>query len=169
MRLNLRIFLLLTIFTMILPFAALADGTHSSDGNGPSARVGELAYFEGTFDNLGQGPFTIRFHAKKLEDGAEIITLQSPSADGTYRFGVQFFDGAEHEVTVQAINPTTGAVLAEKTAAVEVEAFNPPAPVILKTMAFLFAVMAVGMTAGVGIQRWVKAKRQWKGGNPRVA
>jgi hypothetical protein len=161
----------LMLLMIMMPSAVFADGSHgtNSGSQGDHARVGELAYFEGKFDHLGQGPFEVKFNAVKLEDGAQILALQSRSMDGTYKFGAQFFDGAEHEVTVQVIDPATGSILAEEKTVVEVEAFNPPALVKFKTMAFLLAVIAIGMVAGVGITRFGKTKRQWKGGNPRVA
>jgi hypothetical protein len=144
---------------------------HESNGTDLNhhATVGELSYFEGKFDTVGQGPILVQFNAVKLEDGAQILTLTSRSSDGTYQFGAQFFDGAEHEVTILAIDPANGSILAEQKTTVEVEAFNPPASVKIKTMAFLLAVMAIGMIIGVGLTRFGKAKRKWNGGNPSVA
>jgi hypothetical protein len=169
MRLSLKICMAVFLLMMLMSSAVFAHDHSNGTNSDHHARVGELAYFTGGFDNLGQGPFEVRFNAVKLEDGAQILSLVSRSTDGTYKFGAQFFDGAEHEVTIQAIHPANGSILAEKKLVVEVEAFNPPASVQIKTMAFLLAVIAIGMAAGAGITRFGKAKRQWKGGNPRVA
>lgn len=129
------------------------------------ARVGNLAYFEGSFGNSLKGPLEIQFHAVKLEDGVKILSLKSLSADGSYRFGVQFFDGANHEVTIQAINPDNGELLAEEKTVVEVEALHPPASAKIKTIAFLLALIGLGMAAGVAISRIGKKKELMKGGN----
>ena len=76
--------------------------------------------------------------------------MESPSVDGTYKFGMQFFDGAEHEVTVEAVDAANGSIIAEQKYIVEVEAFNPPAGVKFKTLGFLLAVIATGATPSRG-------------------
>ena len=144
---------------------------HVSHETGPAehhARVGQLFYSEGVFEQLGQVPVEIRFQAVKLEDGASILSLQNRSGDGSYTFGVQFFDGTEHEITVQAIDPTNGSVLAEKKTTVGVEALHPPMSVKIKALTFLLAAMVLGMVAGAGLSGIGKAKRQYKGGDAYV-
>jgi hypothetical protein len=157
------------ILAMIVISSSAYAHESKDTGFNHHARVGELSYFEGALDTGGQGPVEVQFHAVRLEDGASILAMTNRSVDGSYRFGAQFFDGAEHEVTIRAINPMDGSILAEQKTVVEVEGFHPPASVKLKTMAFLLAVIALGMTLGVGIARLGKGVRPSKGGNPRVA
>jgi|GEM_PF-3318999 len=150
--------------------AVLAHGTNGVEGD-HHARVGELSYMEGKFDKIGQeqGPYDVLFSAVRLEDGAPILSMKSRSQDGSYKFAMQFFDGAEHEVTISLVNPATKAVIAEKKVTMEVEGFHPPASVKAKTMAFLILVIAAGMAVGVGLARLGKANQQWKGGHSHVS
>lgn len=167
MRLNKLVWTGLMALMLFMPTAAFADDSKSS--NEVHAQVGKLAYFEGKFDQVGQGSFEVRFNAVRLEDGAQILSMKSTSTDGTYKFGAQFFDGADHEVTIQAINPANGAVLAENKMTVKVQAFSPPVSVQVKTMAFLLLIISIAMFAGVKLARLSKSKQKWKGGNPRAA
>lgn len=166
-----RVVLLVSVLLMSMTSPAVF--AHGSDqGSGAHhARVGELAYFEGKLETSGQerGPYEVQFHAIRLEDKAEIMSMKSSSTDGSYKFAMQFFDGAEHEVTISLVDPATKSILAEKKVTVEVEGFHPPFAVKVKTMVFLLSVIAFGMVVGVSVTRWGKTNRKWKGEHPHVA
>ncbi|ALS20548.1 hypothetical protein [Paenibacillus naphthalenovorans] len=156
------------LLMMLMSATVLAHESQETHASEHHARVGQLFYLEGTFDHIGSDPVEVRFQAVKLEDGAHILSLQNRSNDGSYKFGMQFFDGTEHEITVQAIHPANGSVLAEKKTTVGVEAFHPPMSVKIKTMIFLLATIAIGMAAGVGLSAIWKAQRLSKGGDSHV-
>lgn len=143
-------FLIVAVLCLMLIFPALtfANGLH--DGHNADTAVGELYTVEGKLDTNEQGPFNVRFQAVRLEDGANILSMNNRSIDGSYRFSAQFFDGAEHEVTVSLIQSETNAILSEKKMNVVVQAFHPPMPVKIKSLAFMLLVIAAGMTLGVG-------------------
>jgi len=166
MRFN-RVAGLVLILMVMMQASVFAHGSDESEAD-IHARVGELAYVEGKFDQIGSNPVAVKFKAVRLEDGADILSMESSSVDGTYKFGMQFFDGAEHEVTVEAVDPANGSVIAEQKYIVGVQAFNPPAGVKFKAFVFLLAVIAIGMTAGVGISKLGKRTRYAKGGNLSV-
>ncbi|MCA0757665.1 hypothetical protein KP806_21615 [Paenibacillus sp. N4] len=156
---------LILILMLMMQAAVFAHGSEQSEHSEADihAKVGELAYVEGKFEQLGNAPVAVTFKAVRLEDGANILSMQSSSEDGAYKFGMQFFDGAEHEVTVEAVDAASGTVIAEQKFFVDVQAFNPPAAVKFKTFAFLLAVIAAGMAAGVGVSKLGKRTRYAKG------
>jgi hypothetical protein len=166
-----RIVLLVSVLFMTMTSSVVFALESKQGGGDYHARVGELAYFEGKLETTGQekGPYEVQFHAIRLEDEAEILSMKSSSTDGSYKFAMQFFDGAEHEVTIALVDPATKSVLAEKKITVEVEGFHPPFAVKAKTLAFLLLVIAFGMVLGVSVTRWGKANRKWKGEHPHVA
>ncbi len=167
-----RVVLLVSLlFAMMSSAVSFAHGSHQGGSGDHHARVGELAHFQGKLEPKGgeQGPFTVQIEAVRLEDGAQILSLESISEDGTYDFAMQFFDGAEHEVTIALVNPATQSVLAEKKATVDVEGFHPPFAVKAKTLVFLLLVIASGMGLGVSVTRWGKANRIGKGEHSHVA
>lgn len=154
------------VFILMLTMQASVFAHDSGESEADiHARVGELAYVEGKFDQIGSDPVAVKFKAVRLEDGADILSMESASVDGTYKFGMQFFDGAEHEVTIEAVDSANGSVIAEQKYIVGVEAFNPPASVKFKTLGFLLAVIAIGMLAGVSISKLGRRTRYTKGGN----
>ena len=154
------------VLILMLMMQASVFAHESGDPNADiHARVGELAYVEGKFDQIGSNPVAVKFKAVRLEDGADILSMESSSVDGAYKFGMQFFDGAEHEVTVEAVDAANGSVIAEQKYIVDVQAFNPPAGVKFKAFAFLLVVIAIGMIAGVGISKLGMRTRYAKGGN----
>lgn len=161
-----RATVLVLILMLMMQAAVFAHGSEEAGQSDADihAKVGELAYVEGKFGQIGSVPVAVTFKAVRLEDGANILSMQSSSDDGSYKFGMQFFDGAEHEVTVEAVDTASGSVLAEQKFLVDVQGFNPPAAVKFKTFAFLLAVIAAGMAAGVGISKLVKRTRNAKGG-----
>lgn len=157
--------LLISILTM--SSTAFAHGSHVRDTN-YHARVGEPFTFEGKLETPEQGPFEVRFQAVRLEDGAQILSMNSHSLDGSYKFAMQFFDGAEHQVTISLIDPTTNSVISEKQTKVEVQAFHPPMFVKMKTLAFLIIIIIIGMLSGVGVKRLKKVNRPMEGEHTHV-
>ena len=134
-----RVLLLVSVLFMTMASSVVSAHGSEQGGGDHHARVGELASFEGKLETTGQekGPYEVQFHAIRLEDKAEILSMKSSSNDGSYKFAMQFFDGAEHEVAITLIDPATKSVLAEKKVTVEVEGFHPPFAVKAKTLVFL--------------------------------
>lgn len=62
----------------------------------------------------------IRCVARNLEDAKRLLHVALPTRDGRLRFGVQFYDGAQHELRIRALRGTT--LLNEWKQAIEVEA-----------------------------------------------
>jgi hypothetical protein len=171
-KMNLYIFgvvLTACVLALTIGSAVASAHDHGAQASDSHTQVGSMHYLEGKFDSIGEGPFIIRLHAVRIEDGAEIITLASPSADGSYKFGVQFYDGTEHEVTIRAEDRVNGTVAVEKTLTVSVEAFNPPASLQMGTTAFLLLIIGLGISAGVAVNYVRNAKHSWKGGGTNVA
>lgn len=158
-----KIVLVIVLISMLtMSSTVFAHGSHGGDAD-YHARVGDPFPFKGKLETTKQGPFDVRFQAVRLEDGANIISMKSHSLDGSYKFDMQFFDGAEHQVTISLIDPTTNSVISEKKMKVEVEAFHPPMFIKIKTFAFLLIVIIIGMFFGVGVARVKKANRPMEG------
>jgi hypothetical protein len=159
-------FLFLLLLHIVFPIqeSALAHGPNNLEGD-HHAKVGELAYFRGEFTTNSEEPTEIRLRARHIESDSIILDIKSVSVDGSYEFGVQFFDGAEHEVTIQATDSTTDSILGEKKTVVEVEAFNPPTSVKMKTLIFLLFVIILGMVGGYTLARFYHSRKFTKGGN----
>jgi hypothetical protein len=168
---RLKIVLLVSVLFLTMTSSVVFAHGSEQGGGDQHARVGELASFEGKLETAGQekGPYEVQFHAIRLEDNAKILSMKSSSNDGSYKFAMQFFDGAEHEVAITLIDPDTKSVLAEKKVTVEVEGFHPPFAVKVKTTVFLLFIIAFGMVVGVGVTRWGKSIRKGKGEHPHVA
>ncbi|NDI34935.1 hypothetical protein [Chengkuizengella sediminis] len=126
--------------------------------------VGKLYSFEGKLETTENGPFEILFHVIRLEDNAQILTMKNTSEDGTYQFAAQFFDGAEHDVTFSLLNPVTNEVIMERTELVEVQGFDPPMFIKLKTIFFLVMMIGIGMLLGVGVIKLKRSRHAIKGG-----
>lgn len=156
---------LISMFT--LSSTVFAHGSNGGDAD-HHARVGELFTLTGKLEVKEKGPFEVSFHAVRLEDGADILSIKSLSPDGSYQFAMQFFDGAEHEVTLSLIQPSTNSVIAEKKMVVEVEGFHPPMFIKLKSTMFLMILIAIGMVFGVGLTRVKKVNRPLEGAQPHV-
>lgn len=160
--------LVIALFSIIMMSSTVfAHGTNSGNAD-HHARVGELFPIEGNFETKEQGPFEVRFRAVRLEDGADILSMKGLSTDGSYRFAMQFFDGAEHEVILTLVDPKTKAVVAVKKMLVEVEGFHPPMFIKMKTMAFILSLIVIGMGLGVGLTRLKKGYRPLEGGHLHV-
>jgi len=158
---------LIIISILTMSSTAFAHESHVGDAD-HHARVGEPFTFEGKLEAKEQGPFEVRFQAVRLEDGAHILSMSNHSLDGSYNFAMQFFDGAEHQVTISLIDPKTNSVVSEKKATVEVQGFHPPMFVKMKTLAFLILIIMIGMLSGVGVTRLKKVNRPMKGEHTHV-
>jgi hypothetical protein len=155
--------LVLALISMLtMSSTVFAHGSHGGTAD-YHARVGEPFTFEGKLETKEQRPFKVHFQAVRLEDGAQILSMNSRSLNGSYKFAMQFFDGAEHQVTISLIDPKTNSVISEKKMKVEVEAFHPPMFIKMKTIAFLIIIIIIGMLSGVGITRLKKANRPMEG------
>lgn len=163
-------FILALVLISILTMSSTAFAHESYVGGVEDyhARVGEPYTFEGKLETKEQGPFEVRFQAVRLEDGAHILSMNSRSVDGSYKFATQFFDGAEHQVTISLIDPKTNSVISEKKMKVEVEAFHPPMFIKMKTLVFLILIIIIGMLSGVGVTRLKKANRPVEGERTHV-
>ncbi|NBI29280.1 hypothetical protein [Chengkuizengella marina] len=159
--------LLLTLGFIFLFMLSATVMAHDNNDHGRSidhhAEVGKLYSFEGKLETTENGPFEIRFHAIRLEDDAQIITMKNTSEDGSYQFAAQFFDGAEHDVTFSLLNPVTEEVIMEKTELVEVLGFDPPMFIKIKTIFFLVMMIVIGMLLGVGVIK-LRSRYATKGG-----
>ena len=161
------VLVIVLISMLTMSFTVFAHESHGGDAD-YHARVGDPFTFKGNLKTTEQGPFDVRFQAVRMEDGANILSMKSHSLDGSYKFDMQFFDGAEHQVTISLIDPTTNSVISEKKMKVEVEAFHPPMFTKIKTFAFLLIVIIIGMIFGVGVTRVKKANRPMEGEHTHV-
>ncbi|MFS1511064.1 hypothetical protein VQL36_01310 [Chengkuizengella sp. SCS-71B] len=160
--------LLLTLGFVLLFTLSATVMAHDDNDHGRSidhhAEVGKLYTFEGNLETLESGPYEIRFQAIRLEDNAHILSMKNTSEDGTYQFTAQFFDGAEHDVTFSLLNPVTDEVIMERTELVEVQGFDPPIFIKLKTIFFLVMMIGIGMLLGVGVIKLKRSRHATKGG-----
>ncbi len=120
--------------------------------NPDSGRVGEMntLLFRATDNNGNLIPGT-RFALKlwHIEDDKPVFrtTLFAPTGETSFIF--QFFDGAEHEVRLEAVNSVGKAGLMK---VIEVEGIGPPMGVKVKTTFFLVFVVFIGSLIGLRIQ-----------------
>lgn len=159
----------LALTVKLVPTAAIATGEGmASAGNEPAlsrrdravryakanaknenltARVGELAYLVISLERGGQPvsgtEFELVFH--HIEDDKQVFQTGSGSTEGVWVWGQQFFDGAEHLVSVRA---TGGASQITADLTVAVEGISPPGDTIFRSMLLLLAVVAFGMVLG---------------------
>ena len=82
-------FVLVLAFISILMMSSNAFAHESPGGEADyHARVGELLTLEGKLDTTEQRPLEVRFRAVRLEDGAQILSMNSRSLDGSYKFAI---------------------------------------------------------------------------------
>lgn len=117
-----------------------------------SGRVGEMntLLFKATDHNGNLIPET-RFALKlwHIEDGKPVFRTAFFAPTGETSFIFQFFDGAKHEVRLEAVNSVGKAVLMK---VVEVEGIDPPMGVKVKTIFLLVFVVFIGSLIGLKIQ-----------------
>ncbi len=129
--------------------AAFAYAAAHAKNEDLGATVGQVAYLVLRLERGGvpvSGTvFDLSFD--HIEDDKEVFATSSGrSIDGTWIWGQQFFDGAEHRVHISATAPNGESLATEMTVAVQ--GISPPAGSIVRSMAILLFVVAVGMVAG---------------------
>lgn len=164
----------LTLTLKLVPAAALSDapeqtGTataahaaalryavaHASDQK-LTARVGDPAYLVASLSQNGRPVSGANFELvfDHIEDDKRVFETSSGPTDGTWIWGQQFFDGAEHRVHLSAqsdANAEGTSAEGPKIAAelvVRVEAISPPGSTIFRTILLLLAVVAGAMFLG---------------------
>ena len=115
------------------------------------ARVGDLAFLiaELTLDGkaVKNVQYELSFH--HIEDDKQVFRTIVSSEDGILNWGQQFFDGAEHKITLKARPLNMGAFKPLKAEMViAVEGLDPPSGVVIKSMAILLAICAAAMAVG---------------------
>ncbi|MCF6312128.1 MAG: hypothetical protein L3J39_06730 [Verrucomicrobiales bacterium] len=123
----------------------------SPEGEPYQARVGDLAFLIAELSQAGKPVKDVRFKMKfhHLEDDKEIFAVALISADGKMNWGQQFFDGAEHSITLIAEPVEAGAfepITVEMTIAVI--PIQPPASVIIRSLILLLSITALAMMIG---------------------
>jgi hypothetical protein len=96
-----------------------------------------------------------------IEDDKTMYHASFLAPDGVFAWRNQFFDGAEHRVRVTAA-PKDGTswkpVMSDQV--IDVEAIDPPGPVVAKSLAFLVGMTAFGMALGAGATRIGSARTE---------
>ncbi|MCH2205452.1 MAG: hypothetical protein MK132_06245 [Lentisphaerales bacterium] len=118
------------------------------------ARVGDMAYLEFQLKNDAALQKDVIYEVSfvHIEDDKEVFKTQIYAPQGKASWGQQFFDGAEHMVTVKALPKTQGLFKPIKAEMiVGVEGIDPPAGVVIKTMILLLVICAAFMVAGYTI------------------
>jgi hypothetical protein len=124
----------------------------------PAGKVGELVQITGRLVDAatGEAVRNVRYQlvAWHLEDDVPVFRTTIGSADGTFAWRHQFWDGTEHEIRVIA-TPGEGTTrqFAPLTLrrAIAVEAVPPPLFVQLRALVYLLVVTAVGLVIGIQI------------------
>lgn len=137
-------------------------------------KVGELVQIAGRLVDAATGEpvRNVRYElvAWHLEEDKPVFRARIGSADGTFSWGHQFWDGTEHELRIVA-SPGDGGSrqFAPVTLrrVVAVEPVPPSVPVQLRALLYLLAVTAVGLV--VGIQVGLRTGRRSAALRPRVA
>ena len=120
------------------------------------AKVSEMVTIAGKLvdTNTGERIKDVQFDLVSLhvEDNLSVFEATVASIDGTFSWGVQFWDGAEHELRITA-RPALRASgqfgLIELKHLVEVEGIAPPLWVQIRATLYLVAVAAVGLVIGI--------------------
>ncbi len=131
------------------------------------ATVGKLADLSArlmdTRTNQPIQDVTFQLKAKDAEHGATVLAIAGkPNASGIFTWQQQFFDGAPHQIQIEALSPTSSKPVT-LTQAIEVEGIAPPMSVRLKTLGYMTAIVAIGMAIGFGAGRMKRGSRRFKG------
>lgn len=121
-------------------------------------KVGEVVQITGRLvdASTGEAVRNVQYQlvAWHLEDDVPVFRTRIGSADGTFRWGHQFWDGTEHEVRIIA-QPGEGASrqfpALTLRRVVEVEAVPPAIFVQVRALLYLVAITAVGLVVGIQI------------------
>ena len=117
-----------------------------------SGRVGSLNALDFSLTDANDAPVadtTFALNLWHIEDEKPVFSMQLPAPSGETQLMFQFFDGAEHEVRVEAGSPQGNVNLAR---VVEVEGINPPMAVKIKTTVYLVLITLLGMLLGMRIR-----------------
>lgn len=132
--------------------------------NPPVAHVGELTQIQGEIRNsrgelIPDGQVHLEIYHP--EDDRVMYETTLPAPQGTFSLDYQFYDGAEHELRIEA--QPAGAnypfELVNVQGIVEVEGKSPPTYVKIKTLLVFLSITALGMLAGYGFGRFISKKR----------
>lgn len=95
-----------------------------------------------------------QIEAIALEHGEPVLSYQGkPDQQGLLTWEQQFFDGAPHDIQIQAtVNPNLSPLTLSQT--LDVEGISPPLLVRFITLGYMTAIVALGMALGFGFHRW---------------
>ncbi len=94
---------------------------------------------------------TVQVVAWHLEDDHPVYTFRVNAPEGEATVRLQFFDGAPHELRVQA-TPAQGGPL-DVRAPIEVEGLAPPTWLKLRVLALLLVPLVLGLAVGIQLGR----------------
>jgi hypothetical protein len=161
--------LLLPVWIGLCMMALLIPGTSAWAGSSAvwselrldkQAEVGHLAHYEGKVAGISPAqPAEIELIARNVEHGQTVFQGRVQTKDGHFRFGVQFYDGAPHQVLLFAYRPGETKPFAKQQVKVDVKTLHPPRLAQAKSFALLLGVTAVGMMVGAGLA-WRQQKRK---------
>lgn len=162
----------LALFSVLwlVPSATFAHGPdeHNAAGAGPitvsttdgpllatltvapgSGQVGTLNSLEVRLANPDGSPVDgeVTLQAWHLEDDRPMYAFNLPVRDGEARLQLQFFDGAEHDIRLEA--RTDDGRSATLHAPIEVQAFSPPLWLKVRVVGLLVGVVALGLIVGL--------------------
>ena len=124
-----------------------------------AGRVGTLNAFDFTLTGANDAlvpDATFSVDLWHIEDDKPLFSMRLPAPTGTSHMMFQFFDGAEHEVRLEASSPQGNVKLARL---VEVEAIDPPLFTKLKTTIYLVFFTFLGILIGLRV-RFRQLRRQ---------
>jgi hypothetical protein len=127
------------------------------------AEVGHLAHYEGKVAGVTSAhPAEIELIARNVEHGQTVFRSRVQTKDGHFRFAVQFFDGAPHQVLLLAYRSGEAKPFATQQVQVDVKTLSPPRSVQAKAFTLLMGVTTVGMMVGAGLAFWRERRKQNK-------
>lgn len=127
-----------------------------------TAKVGDLAFLVGTLTQNGQlvqnVRYTMIFH--HIEDDKDIFSVSFISKNGKMNWGQQFFDGADHKITLKA-EPLKAGDFKVITAKMNIGVIGiqPPKPVIIRSLLILLSVTALAMFIGYFLTSYFSSQK----------
>lgn len=88
------------------------------------------------------GSATFEIRARNVEDEKPLVAVAVRANDGRLHMGLQFYDGAAHELRIRAVRD--GKLLREWTRAIEVQAQAPPMGRRVWALVMMLAIFGVG-------------------------
>ncbi len=130
-------------------FAALAAKAAASPaGQSYQATVGKLAFLIAELRKDKQLVENVRFKLKfhHLEDDKDVFAVSFLSKTGTMNWGQQFFDGAEHLISLEVEPVHKGSFTPIRTQMnISVIGIQPPTSVVFRSLLLLLTVAALAM------------------------